>query len=53
MLSIAILVNNLLNVTEFHLASLGLAELKTVVCGAGINGIATALWLRRAGVDVT
>ena len=27
--------------------------MKTVVCGAGINGIATALWLRRAGVDVT
>ncbi|MDE0784658.1 MAG: FAD-dependent oxidoreductase, partial [Planktomarina sp.] len=52
--SIAIIVNNLLNDTrEFHLASLGLIELKTIICGAGINGIASALWLKRAGVDVT
>lgn len=32
---------------------MGLIELKTIVCGAGINGIASALWLKRAGVDVT
>ena len=38
---------------EFDDTSFGLIELKTIVCGAGINGIATALWLKRAGVDVT
>ena len=27
--------------------------MKTIVCGAGINGISTALWLARSGVEVT
>ena len=30
-----------------------MAELKAIVVGAGITGVSTALWLRRAGAEVT